>query len=156
MNTKTQIAKHLKDVFFGGNWAAVNVKSSIENITLAQASKKIGSLNTLAVLVYHINYYVNGVLPVFNGGTLDIKDKYSFDVPNFSTEKEWGNFKKSVLENAERLISEIEKLSDEQINQPFVDEKYGSYYRNLHGIIEHTHYHLGQIVLIKKLINEDF
>jgi hypothetical protein len=29
-------------------------------------------------------------------------------------------------------------------------EKYGNYYRNIHGIIEHIHYHLGQIVLIEK------
>ena len=33
-------------------------------------------------------------------------------------------------------------------------EKYGNYFRNLTGIIEHLHYHLGQIVLIKKLIAE--
>lgn len=28
------------------------------------------------------------------------------------------------------------------------------FHRNLHGIIEHTYYHLGQIVLIKKILNE--
>ena len=38
--------------------------------------------------------------------------------------------------------------------ETFADEKYGHYYRNLHGIIEHTHYHLGQIVLIKKLLQQ--
>jgi len=33
-----------------------------------------------------------------------------------------------------------------------MEEKYGNYYRNFHGIIEHCHYHLGQIVLIKKML----
>ena len=33
----------------------------------------------------------------------------------------------------------------------FFHEKYGNYYRNLHGVIEHAHYHLGQIALIKKM-----
>ncbi|HAI83731.1 MAG TPA: DUF1572 domain-containing protein, partial [Chitinophagaceae bacterium] len=28
----------------------------------------------------------------------------------------------------------------------------GTYYRNILGLIEHTHYHLGQIALIKKII----
>ena len=36
----------------------------------------------------------------------------------------------------------------------FVKPEYGNYYRNLHGLIEHTHYHLGQVALIKKLLNE--
>ena len=31
---------------------------------------------------------------------------------------------------------------------------HGNYYRNLHSIIEHTYYHLGQISLIKKILNE--
>jgi hypothetical protein len=31
-----------------------------------------------------------------------------------------------------------------------VEEKYGSVLRNIMGVIEHTHYHLGQIVLLKK------
>lgn len=152
MKITTQIAKQLKDLYFGGNWTSVNVKDTLNGVSLAQAKTKIEGLNTIAVLTYHINYYVNGVLPVFKGGTLDIKDKFSFDVPNFRSENEWKNFKEAVLKNAELLISEIENLSEKQLFEPFVDEKYGTYYRNLHGIIEHTHYHLGQIVILKKLI----
>jgi len=30
--------------------------------------------------------------------------------------------------------------------------KYGNYFRNIVGVIEHIHYHLGQIVLIKKIL----
>lgn len=149
-----EIVKHIKGLYFGGNWTSVNVKDTIKDITLSQAKTKVSSLNTIAVLVYHINYYVEGILPVFKGGTLNIKDKFSFNAPNFSSEEEWEYFKESVLKNAELLISKIEKLSSEQLFQFFVDEKYGTYYRNLHGIIEHTHYHLGQIVIVKKLIIE--
>ena len=48
----------------------------------------------------------------------------------------------------------MEKLSDDKLFDNFADPKYGSYYRNLQGIVEHTHYHLGQIVLLKKIITE--
>lgn len=151
-----EIAKHLRGLYFGGNWTSVNVKNTIESVTLPEATIKISTLNTIAVLVYHINYYIEGVLPVFKEGKLDIKDKFSFDAPSFASEEEWRCFKNKVLHNAELLVSEIEKLPKEQLFQPFTNEKYGTYYRNLHGIIEHTHYHLGQIVVIKKLLNEDF
>ena len=52
----------------------------------------------------------------------------------------------------ELLINLTEQLPDKKWEEIFVQEKYGTYYRNLHGLIEHTHYHLGQIVITKKMI----
>ena len=49
----------------------------------------------------------------------------------------------------------IEQLADEKLDSSFVDEKYGTYQRNIEGMIEHSYYHLGQIVLIKKVLMND-
>ena len=54
--------------------------------------------------------------------------------------------------DGEKFISLVEQLPDNKLDETFVHEKYGNYYRNLHGVIEHCHYHLGQIVLIKKIV----
>jgi hypothetical protein len=43
-------------------------------------------------------------------------------------------------------------MQDEKLKDVFVEEKYGTYQRNIDGMIEHSYYHLGQIVLIKKLL----
>lgn len=56
--------------------------------------------------------------------------------------------------DAENFASLIEQLPESKLDEIFVDEKYGSYYRNFLGIIEHIHYHLGQIVLIKKILQD--
>jgi hypothetical protein len=48
----------------------------------------------------------------------------------------------------------IEGFSDERLEEIFLEKRYGSIYRNLHGNMEHMHYHLGQIVLLKKMIRE--
>ena len=58
-----------------------------------------------------------------------------------------------VFEDGERLAQQIEKLDDKILSQTFQDENYGSYYRNFCGIIEHFHYHLGQIVVIKNILD---
>ena len=50
------------------------------------------------------------------------------------------------------LANLIEKLPEAKLWKNIGDDVWGNYYRNIHGIIEHTHYHLGQIVLIKKLL----
>ena len=57
-----------------------------------------------------------------------------------------------TLEEAEDFAQLIEKMTDDEIWSIMIDEKYGTYYRNFQGIIEHFHYHLGQISLIKKII----
>ena len=43
-------------------------------------------------------------------------------------------------------------MNDSIFDHPFIDGKYGSYLRNIEGIIEHSYYHLGQISLIRKMI----
>jgi hypothetical protein len=59
-----------------------------------------------------------------------------------------------ALHDAENLATKIEMIDEAKLFEDFSDPKYGSYYRNLLGIIEHTHYHLGQISLIKKLVQK--
>ena len=43
-------------------------------------------------------------------------------------------------------------MPDSKLLEAFADARYGHYYRNIYVIIEQAHYHLGQIVLIKKMI----
>lgn len=45
-------------------------------------------------------------------------------------------------------------MPEEKLNEDFVDKKYGTYLRNIDGMIEHSYYHLGQIVWIKKVITQ--
>jgi hypothetical protein len=46
----------------------------------------------------------------------------------------------------------IEQLPEQKLNENLPGNKYGTWLRNIEGAIEHCHYHLGQIVLIKKIL----
>ena len=152
MNVTAQLAKHLRDVYFGGNWTASNLKQHLSELTWQQAITKVPSFNTIAALLYHINYYVSAIIKVLEGGPLDAHDKFSFDHPPISSEQDWQNLLDKTQADAERLAELIEQLPDAKLGETFLDGKYGTWYRNLAGVIEHTHYHLGQIVLIKKML----
>jgi hypothetical protein len=154
MNTPKQIAKNLRDVYNGGNWTAVNLKDSLKDVTWQQAIARVNNLNTIAMLIFHINYYVDAVLNVLQGHPLKASDKYSFDVQPVTSDVEWEKLIGYVFAQVELLALEIEKLDDSKLPEVFEDEKYGTYFRNLMGVIEHAHYHLGQIVIIKKMLNE--
>jgi hypothetical protein len=152
MNLSAQIANHFRAVHFGGNWTSVNLRDTLTGVTWQQATAKVHSFNTIAILVYHMNYYVSAVMKVLQGGPLDAKDKYSFELPPIHSQEDWEKLTDKTWKEAEDFAKLIEQLPESKLEEIFIDEKYGNYYRNLHGIIEHCHYHLGQIVLIKKLI----
>lgn len=152
MNLPNQIAKHFREIHFGGNWTFSNLKDNLADVSWQQATTQVYSFNTIATLVYHIHYFVAAVLPVLQGGTLDAHDKFSFDCPPINSKEDWDGLLNKLFTDAENLALLIEQLPESKLWENFTDEKYGNYYRNLHGIIEHTHYHLGQIVLIKKIL----
>ena len=153
MHLPAQIATQLRGVYFGGNWTDVNFKDSIAGVDWQQATTKVYDLNTIATLVFHTNYYVAAVLKVLQGGPLESKDIYSFTHPPVNNEADWQQLVQKSLTEAETFAVRIEQLPPEQLWDDLTEKKYGSYYRNLHGIIEHVHYHLGQIVLIRKILN---
>jgi uncharacterized damage-inducible protein DinB len=153
MTRTTLLANRLREVFLDGTWIAnTNYKDQLLSVDRDAATQKVANLNTIAALAFHINYYLEGLLNVFHGGKLEISDKYSFDVPEIPTEADWDKLVTTFLNNAEQFANEVEKMPDEQLEQPFADEKYGTYLRNIEGVIEHSYYHLGQISLIRKMI----
>ena len=155
MESSTQLAKRFKGVLLHGKWIAnTNYKDQLDQLNWKQATTKIGSLNTIASLSFHINYYMAGIIEVFEGRELKIRDKYSFDMPPIASEQDWKQLRDEMWNNAERFAKHIKLISKEQMETDFVNEKYGTYRRNIEGVVEHSYYHLGQIVIIAKLVKE--
>jgi hypothetical protein len=152
MNLPAHLAKHFRDVHFGGNWTAVNLKDQLADVTWQQATTPVAGLNTIAALVFHLNYYVGGMLEVLRGGPLEIHDTFSFDLPPVESERDWAALVAKTFADAEAFAQLVEQLPESRLWEPFADEKYGSYYRNLHGVVEHVHYHLGQVVILQKML----
>lgn len=153
MKNTVEIANRFREIILNGTWVAnTNYKDQLENLDWKIATAPLKNLNTISVLAQHIHYYVNGINIVFKGGALDIKDKFSFDFLPVNSQEEWETFLVKFWNSAEEFAALVTQMPDEKLDQVFVDEKYGTYRRNIDAMIEHSYYHLGQIVLIKKLL----
>jgi uncharacterized damage-inducible protein DinB len=153
MKTTHEIARRFREVILDGTWIAnTNYKHQLTDLDWKIATAKSGSFNTIAALAQHIHYYISGIKNVFKGRTLDIKDKYSFDFPAIESQSEWEAFLTRFWNDSEEFAALIEQMPEETLKEGFVDEKYGSYSRNIDAMIEHSYYHLGQIVLLKKML----
>ncbi len=112
MKLSKQTAKHLREVYFGGNWTASNVRDVLSDVTWEEATQKIGSSNTIAVLTNHISYCVPAVLEVLNGNTLVAKDELSFAHPPITNSQEWNAFLENIWNNISAFCDKIEDLED--------------------------------------------
>lgn len=145
------LARQLEEVLLHGTWIAnTNFKEVMSGLTLSEATHRSQGKNSIAMLVYHINYYMAGVLNVLQGGTLNIRDRYSFDMPDLHTEADWEALQHTFLDNAKTFITAVRNMPQEVWPRTFVKSEYGTYRRNIDGFIAHSYYHLGQMVLLKK------
>lgn len=152
MKTQQAIASQLRNLYTGGNATGVAMKEVVDDITWKEATQAIHDCNTIGTLLYHTQYYIRIVSRVLKGEPLEGHDSLSFNHPPITSEEDWNNIKKAVFQEIEEMALLIEQLPDIKIWENFELAKYGSYYRNLHGVIEHTTYHLGQMSLLKKII----
>lgn len=156
MEISARLACHIREFNTGGNMTWSNVSDVLADVTWQEATYELEGFNTIAKLVYHIQYYMEGVSEVFAGGELSIRDKYSFDCPAFDDAASWENFKQRVLKIGELFADRVAAYPNASWEEDFTDVRYGVYFRNIIGLLEHSYYHLGQIVIIKKILRSPY
>lgn len=151
------IANRLRNVFLDGHWIAnTNYKEQLLTITWRKANQKVRDLNTISALTYHVNYYLSGLLEALETGELKIHDRLSYSVEPFDSEQSWKNLVSEFLRNCERFIEKVELLDNNDLDNIFLKDEYGTLLRNIEGVIEHSYYHLGQIVLINRMLQSPY
>ncbi len=149
---RKELAKRIRELFLGDLWIAnTNYKLMLHSISYQQAGIRFHNLNAIEALTFHVNYYLEGVLQALEERKLEIKDSLSFEYIPSVNEESWQQLVGKLLQNAERIALHIEQMPEENLDEIFIKEKYGTYQRNIEAIIEHAYYHLGQISLLKKL-----
>lgn len=154
MSRTQELSDRLRELFLIGKWVAnTNYQTLLLEVSWQQARSVYANLNSIAQLTYHVNYYLDGLLRAFDSGVLDISDRFSFDLPAIESEMDWELLRASLLANASRFAEKVASMEDSWLEAPFIDPRYGTVLRNLEGVLEHSYYHLGQIRLIKKLLD---
>ncbi len=150
MNHSEALAKQYHDLIEGGNIAGVGFKEVLRDVTWQEATTQIGDCNTINTLVYHVQYYVKMVTKMLEEGQLEGNDAASFVHEPVTSKEAWETLLNNTFHEAKTFTKLLAQLPEKRLSEPF--KVYGTYYRNLHGLIEHTYYHLGQMRLLKKLI----
>lgn len=145
-----ELARHIREIHFGNNWTDSDMTSVLKDVTWQQAvAKPIPNANNIAVLVFHTNFYLNIVHRRIKGKIPQFDHEDSFIVTPIQSEANWQAVLQKTWDDAEAFAQTVEKLPVGHLNK-IVMSNQSSFYKNIQGVVEHNHYHLGQIVLLKK------
>ena len=146
------IAEHIMQVYAGDNWTDVSIAATIAGINFQQAQQHTaGSPNTIASLLHHLSYWNGIIMQRMQGNNPSIPETNGFDVPELKNENDWNELKEKAHQSFIQLAQAVKNFPEEKLDKTYAEGK-SSFYKNLQGIVEHAHYHLGQIVIIKNLL----
>jgi len=69
----------------------------------------------------------------WKGGTLDIRDKFSFNYSPITNEEEWQELINKYCTDSEEFILLVKNFDEAKLTTAFVDKQYGDYLRNING-----------------------
>ena len=146
-----RIARLFSDLQHGDCWVGTNFKEALHSVDAATASKIITSeINSIWHLVFHIIYWRTSVINRLNGN-LNPPPFSDFKLPDDVNEQTWKQTLHDFESTYHLLRSTINHFKAENLEKP--SPKAGqTYYQLVIGCLQHDTYHLGQIVLIRKLI----
>lgn len=150
--TEIQRIIHLFENTFTGNaWHGPAVMEVLSDLTVEETLNKIGNSHTIAELVEHMITWRQFVVKKLEGDALyDVTEAENFRSVSTITEKDWKATLERLQLSQDTLLSLLKSITDEKLNE-IVGKRDYNYYTLLHGIIQHDIYHLGQIVLMRKL-----
>jgi hypothetical protein len=152
MRVTELIAQSIIDVYEGENWTEVNIKKTLQDVTVQEAnSETAASTNTIATLLHHLTYWNRVMIQRIIGIVVVVPDANGFDMSAIHTEEEWDLLKEDSVRSAHELATAVISFDENLLTSPILPE-HASAYKNLQGSCEHIHYHLGQIVILKQLI----
>jgi uncharacterized damage-inducible protein DinB len=153
MKLQQLIAQHILDVHNGHNWTEVNIADTLNDVSFKMAvTQTKASKNTIASMLYHLTFYNDVMLKRLQGNPPEINNANGFDMPTLHDEAAWQELKQKNMASANALAEAIQNIPDEKLFESILPG-YSQTYKSLHGIAEHAHYHLGQMVLLKNLIS---
>lgn len=152
MTIPEAIAQHALEVHEGNNWTEVDLAHTLRDVTWVEAvTQTPASPNTIAAVVRHLAYWNRVMARRAQGLATEVGPANGFDGPALQSEADWGALRADLLQSGHELATAMRSFPEARLAEPIIP-KYSSAYKNLQGAVEHLHYHLGQLVLLKNLV----
>ena len=151
MKETSRIGGLFMNLYNGHPWLDVTIVDTLKTISWEQAAAKVHPhLNSIWQIVIHMVSWRLNVRKRVNGEVIKTpENNYIQDHPQIS-EESWLHLLDELETSQQEWISFLQHADDSMLEGIYTVNKM-SYYEQIHGILQHDAYHLGQIVLLAKM-----
>ncbi len=156
MSEVDRIRNQFERAFNGGAWHGPSVRELLNGVTADQAAAHpIPGAHSIWELTLHIAAWEDACRRRLEGDPAQLSDDENFPPITDTSEAAWEEAKRKLLKLHNQLLVAITATDDARLDQPIIDSAettFNSVYVTLHGGVQHSLYHAGQIAVLKKAI----
>ena len=155
----TEVARILdqsRRTFDGEAWHGPSVAATLKDVTASQAAARpFASAHSIWELVLHIGAWEQACKRRLLGDPAQLSDEEDWPAVTDTSEAAWRQTKKELTDNHQELLEAIAAVDESRLDQRINSDpgaEGSSVYVTLHGVIQHNLYHLGQIAILKRAL----
>ena len=154
MNEIQRLVDQLERTFTGDAWHGPTVMQILDGTTAARAAARpAGSVHSIWDITLHIAAWEAAVRRRLGGELVELSAAEDWPEVTDTSEQAWEQTKERLRRVHQELSDAVAELDESRLDHPIVAGM-SSVYVTLHGVIQHSLYHAGQIALLKRLSGE--
>jgi len=156
MREAVRIGSQLKRAFEGGAWHGSSLRELLADVSAEQAaSRPLDGAHSIWEIVLHIAAWQGFVTRALGGEPMpsNLPEEENWPPVEDTGEAAWRGAAESLGDGNKRLRDAVRKLGEEDLDGIVAGRDYSVYFM-LHGVIQHSAYHAGQIALLKRATSE--
>ena len=153
MREVERIADQLKRAHEGGAWHGPAVDELLKGVTAAQAAARhVEGAHSIWELVAHVEAWERAILRRLGGDAAQIyQTEEDWSSLSEASEEAWAAARRKLAETYVALREAVLGLDDAELDEPILPNM-STRYVSLHGAVQHTLYHAGQIAVVRKAL----
>jgi uncharacterized damage-inducible protein DinB len=153
MREAERIAEQLRRAHEGGAWHGPAVDELLKGVTAEQAAARAAEgAHSISELVAHVEAWERAVLRRLSGDAAQIyMTEEDWSPTAGPSEEAWAAARRRLTETYLALREAVLALDDARLDEPILPNM-STVYVSLHGVIQHTLYHAGQIALARRAL----
>lgn len=156
MTEVERIRNQFQRAFDGEAWHGPSVLSLLDGVTAEQAAAHpVPGAHSIWELTLHIAAWEDACRRRLEGDPAQLADDENFPPVTDTSQGAWDNAKTKLIDVHRRLLDAIAATDDSRLDEPIIDSAettFSTAYVTLHGGVQHSLYHAGQIAILKKAI----
>jgi uncharacterized damage-inducible protein DinB len=154
MREVERIANQLSRAISGEAWHGPAVLELLEGISAEQAAAHpVADAHSIWEIALHIEAWLRACCQRLADEQAQLTTNQDWPPVSKANEVEWKNVAAAIKQAHDDLSDAILALEDARLDAPILTGM-SSVYVTLHGAIQHSLYHAGQIAVLKKALSE--